>query len=91
MTRTARERFAGLPPHDGRGPSIRVVQVPRPAIQFLAALTEASEGVGLVRTLDEARGIVECWVMPDFEADFDRLIEATARRWPVQRLGREFD
>jgi hypothetical protein len=84
-------RFAGLPVHDGREPVIRVFQMPRPAIQYLTALAEASDGIGLVRTLDESRGIVECWMMPDFIGDFERLMAAVAGHWPVQALAKEFE
>ena len=84
-------RFTSLPPHDGRVPFIRVYQLAQPAIQFLTALVEASDGIGLVRTLDEHRGIVECWIMPDFEQDFERVLQAVAQAWPIQPLGREFE
>ncbi|MCL5270759.1 MAG: DUF4911 domain-containing protein [bacterium] len=83
--------LTGLPPPCGDPPLIRAYQLPPPAIQFLTALMEACDGIGLVRTLDEDRGIVECWVMPDFAADFAALIDAVSREWPVQLLGEEFD
>ena len=86
-----RRRFGSLPKHDGREPVIRVYQLPPPAIQYLTALAEASDGAGLVRTLDESRGIIECWIMPDFEEEFSRLIDATRRDWPIQEIGREFE
>ena len=85
------ERFAVLPAFDGPQPEIRVYQLARPAIQFLTSLVEAAEGIGLVRTLDEQRGIVECWVMPDYRDDFELLITSVASQWPVQMLGREFE
>lgn len=84
-------RFSSLPPHDGRVPSIRVYQLPQPAIQFLTALVEASDGIGLVRTLDEHRGIVECWIMADFEREYEMVLQAVAQEWPIQPLGREFE
>jgi hypothetical protein len=84
-------RFASLTAHDGREPLIRVYQLCRPAIQFLTALVEASDGIGLVRTLDEQRGIVECWIMPDFEEEYDKVLQAVAEGWPIQALGREFE
>jgi hypothetical protein len=84
-------RFAALPKGEDRETLIRVHQLPTPAIRYLTALTEASDGIGLVRTLDEHRGIVECWVMPDFVEEFDRLIQAVASQWPIQTLGPEFE
>jgi hypothetical protein len=83
-------RFARLPAHDGRRPWLRVYQLPPAAIHYLTALTEASDGIGLVRTLDEERGIVECWIMPDFTQDFERLLAAVGAEWPIQPLAREF-
>lgn len=84
-------RFAALPPHDGRDPMIRVYQLAQPAIQFLTALVEASDGVGLVRTLDEDRGLVECWIMPDFEDAYEKILASVAEAWPIQPLGLEFE
>ena len=84
-------RFANLPPHDGRPTLIRVYQIPPPAIQYLTSLAEASDGIGLVRTLDESRDIVECWIMPDFVEDFDALLAAVAEEWPIQPLAQGFD
>ncbi|HOE97252.1 MAG TPA: DUF4911 domain-containing protein [Candidatus Sumerlaeota bacterium] len=81
-----RRRFEHLPPFPGLETIIRVYHLPPPAIQYLTALTEAADGVGLVRTLDEERGIVECWVMPDFEHEFDQILAATAAQWPLQPL-----
>jgi hypothetical protein len=57
----------------------------------LTAWTEAADGVGLIRTLDESRGLVECWVMPDYEHTFQGLIGAVAADWPVQEIGPEFE
>ncbi|MEN6627631.1 MAG: DUF4911 domain-containing protein [Candidatus Sumerlaeia bacterium] len=87
----SRGRFQNLPVHDGRPPEILVLQLPPPAIQYLTAHVEASDGIGVVRTLDEDRGIIECWVMPDYKEEFDALLNWTATQWPIQRLGREFE
>jgi hypothetical protein len=84
-------RFAALPVHDGAPPLIRVYQLPQPAIQLLTALVEASDGIGLVRTLDEDRGIIECWIMPDFIEEYEAILRAVAQAWPLQPLGREFE
>lgn len=84
-------RFSTLPPHDGALPIIRVLQLPQPAIQFITALVEASDGIGLVRTLDEDRGIIECWLMPDFVEEYERIVTLVAQTWPIQTLGAEFE
>lgn len=84
-------RWNRLPRWDGREPVVRVFQLPPPAIQFLAAHSEASEGIGLVRTLDEQRGLIECWIMPEFEPAFDNLLRGAAAQWPVQEIGTDFE
>lgn len=84
-------RFSTLPPHDGRQPVVRIYQLAQPAIQYLTALVEAADGIGLVRTLDETRGIIECWLMPDFIDTYDTILAAVGREWPIQPLGPEFE
>lgn len=84
-------RFPVIPPAKESAPVIRVFQLPCPAIQFLTGITEASDGIALVRTLDENRGIIECWIMPDFLADFESILEAVRAQWPMQPLGDTFE
>ena len=83
--------FSTLPPHDGALPLIRVYQLPQPAIQFITALVEASDGIGLVRTLDEHRGIIECWLMPDFVKEYEQIVRTVSQSWPIQSMGVEFE
>lgn len=75
----------------GAPPLIRVYQMPPPAIAHITHLVEAYDGIGSVRTLDESRGIIECWVMPDAVHAFDRLLNQIGAEYPLQRLGRDFD
>jgi hypothetical protein len=84
-------RFDCLPPPAPAPPLIRVYQLPTAAIQYLTAHVEACEGIGLVRTLDEERGIIECWIMPDYEEDFARQLRAIAQEWPIAPLDRPFE
>lgn len=72
-------------------PIIRAYQTSQPAIQLLTAIVEASDGIGLVRTLDETRGIIECWMMPDFVDVFEIALDAVAKQWPIQFIGTEFE
>ena len=83
--RCARPRIAASRP---RCASIRRH---RPRFNYLTAYVEACDGIGLVRTLDEARGIIECWVMADYVDDFDRQIEAIKQDWPIQPMDRVFE
>ena len=84
-------RFASLPPHDGSAPEIRVYQAPPDEIGYLVSLVEAYEGIGLVRTLDRSRGIIETWSMPDARETFAGVLAAAARQFPIQPLERDFD
>jgi len=84
-------RFSQIPTYSGAEPVIRVYRMPTAAIQYLTSLMEAYDGIGLVRTLDEKRGIVECWLMPDFLEAGEELIASVGEQWPVQVLGREFE
>ena len=88
---SCQHRFANLPPFEGAPPEQRVFQIPTAAIQFLTAWMEAADGIGLVRTLDEWRGLIECWVMPDYKAEFEQLIAALAAEWPIQEIASEFE
>lgn len=83
---SSKHRWAALPAHDGRDPEIRIFQVAAPAIQWLVALVEAYEGIGLVRTLDEHRGLIECWIMPDFVKEFSGIIDTVSQQWPMQPI-----
>ncbi len=67
-----------------REPLFRVYHVPPESIQLLTAWTEAYDGVGLIRSLDEKKGVIECWIMPDYEAVFDSIIGAFASQYPIQ-------
>ena len=73
-----------------RDPLIRPFQLPPTQIGYLTSLFEGYEGIGLVRTLDRSRGIVELWVMPDFEDDFRFLMDAVSRQFPMQPLEKGF-
>ncbi len=70
---------------------IRVYRVPPREIGYLTSLVEASDGIGLIRTLDRQRGIIECWIMADFLEDFEGLMNALSSEFPVQHLPREFE
>lgn len=84
-------RFPALTPHNGSCPEIRVYQAPPDEIGFLVSLVEAYEGIGLVRTLDRSRGIIETWSMPEARETFDGLLAAAGRQFPIQPLDRDFD
>jgi len=70
---------------------IRVYRIPPREIGYLTSLVEASDGIGLIRTLDRSRGIIECWIMADYLEDFEALLHAVSEEFPVQSLPREFE
>lgn len=84
-------KFQNLRPYRGPEPQIRVYRIPARQIGYLSALLEAFDGIGQLRTLDEAKGIIECWVMPGSVDTFDRLIDSAAVEFPIQRLEKGFD
>lgn len=45
-------------------------------IGFLVSLVEAHEGLAIVRTKDAALGIVEFWISPLMQNDFESLLAA---------------
>jgi hypothetical protein len=70
---------------------IRVYRLPPREIGYVTSLVEASDNIALVRTLDRSLGIVECWIMRDFLEDFESLLQALEKEFPIQRLPREFE
>lgn len=45
-------------------------------IGFLVSLVEAYEGLAVVRTKDAAAGIIEFWISPLMQQDFESFLEA---------------
>jgi len=84
-------RFTNLPAYPGAEPLIRVYQMPPGEIGYLTNLVEAYDGIGLVRTLDSSRGIIECWIMPDYEEVFECLLAGLLKEFPMQLLDQGFD
>ena len=50
-------------------------RVPVHEIGFLVSLVEGHEGLAVVRTIDAALGIVEFWISPLMQKDFEALLE----------------
>lgn len=70
---------------------IRVFRIPAAQIAYLSSLMETYEGIGLVRTLDEAKGIIECWLMPYAVESFERMLAQLRSEFPLQSVQSEFD
>ena len=80
--------FPPSPPAEQLELEIRLYQMPSREIGLLTSLVEAYEGIGNVRTLDQGRGIVECWVAPSSADAFDGIIASMRRRFTVVALSR---
>lgn len=52
-------------------------------IGYVCALVEALEGLAIIRTKDNALGIVEFWISPAMKADFEAFLAGLAREIPV--------
>ena len=63
-----------------------VFQVPPPEIGYINSLTEAYEGMAIMRTLDENRGIVEFWVIAELRPAFDDFLNALNEEIPLRRI-----
>lgn len=56
-------------------------------ISFLCSIVEGHEGLAIVRTKDEALGIVEFWISPASRVDFEEFIRGLGSELEV-RLGK---
>jgi len=62
------------------------VEIPREEIAYMVSLFEGYDSLAVVRTLDNARGLVELMVAPDFLDDTRRLLEALKQEIPLRVL-----
>jgi hypothetical protein len=63
-----------------------VIQVPSSEIGYINSVTEAYEGMAIVRTRDEIKGIIEFWVIPELIKSFDEFLDALSAEIPLRRL-----
>lgn len=56
-------------------------------IGFLVSLVEAYEGLAVVRTKDAAAGIVEFWISPLMQQDFESFLEAAREDFGLVVVG----
>ena len=81
--------YSALPRYHGEGVTLRFFRIPSHEIAFLTSLVEAHEGIGLVRTLDSSRGLIECWVASDWIDFFDDFMNSLSRHFPIESLDRD--
>ncbi|GAB4325293.1 MAG: hypothetical protein Kow0059_21280 [Candidatus Sumerlaeia bacterium] len=70
-------------PHDTR---LWLVQVPPAEIGYINSLMEGYEGLALVRTRDEKRGLIELIFTPEQQPALEQFLEALERELPLRRL-----
>lgn len=65
---------------------IYVAQIPPAEIAFVNSVIESYEGIGVVRTRDQHRGIIEIWVMDWAREAFEKIVEDIVREVPFTFL-----
>ena len=58
-------------------------------IGYVNSIIEAYEGLGMTRTTDRNAGLVEVWVMPGFEPDFQVVLDSLAAEIPLEVVEKE--
>ena len=70
----------------GKDTETVVARIPPEEIGYVSALVESYEGIAVLRTRDPQIGIVEFWVIPEFRADFETMLEDLRRETDVKIL-----
>ena len=63
-------------------PIIYLVQIPPGEIAYVNSVIEAYEGLGIVRTRDQARGVIEIWIMRWGDDIFKRIVQELSKDIP---------
>ena len=61
-------------------------EIDKKDIAYLCGLFEAYDGLAVVRTLDQNRGLIELLISPDYTDDVNRLLIALQKELPIRRL-----
>jgi len=80
-----RRRFK-YPLYSGGREIIYRLRIPAREIGYFSATLEAYDGVGLCRTIDEERGVIEVWVPPDRQKEIEEVLKGIEREIPIERL-----
>jgi len=65
---------------------LRCFQIPKNKIVEFNFILAGYEGMGIVRTIDKDRGIIEVLLAPGFEKDFDRLLSQLASEFQATSI-----
>ena len=65
---------------------VRFFQLPREKIVEFIFLLEGYEGLGIVRTLDRERGIIEVLLSSDLEREFNQWLENLSEELNIREI-----
>lgn len=64
----------------------RYYRVDSKEIGYIGFTLHAYEGIGVVRTLDPAQGIIEILISPDFVDEIDRLMDDLQKEIAIEEI-----
>lgn len=67
----------------------RYFMLPPEEIAYVGFVIHSYEGLGVVRTLDGDKGLVEILLSPQMEEELDELLRALAQEVPMRELSRQ--
>jgi len=67
---------------------IRFFQLPPDKIVELIFLLEGEDGIGVVRTLDSDRGLIEILLAPNFEKEFNAFLATVREELGLSEIGK---
>lgn len=69
--------------YPGEAELVYEAQVPPSEIHYVCSITEAYEGLAVVRTKDEKLGIVQFWVPTSVQGDFEEFLARLSEEIPL--------
>ena len=70
---------------------VRFFQLPKEKIVEFIFLLEGYDGIGIVRTLDRDRGIIEVLIAPDLEKDFEQFLKEISPTLNIKEIKKPDD
>lgn len=65
---------------------LRFFKLPRNKIVEFNFILAGYDGMGVIRTIDRARGIVEVMLSPFYEQEFDRLVSSISAEFQITEI-----
>jgi hypothetical protein len=63
-----------------------VLRVPPARIGLVCSIVEAYEGLAVVRTTDQAAGVIDVWVMPGRLPEVESILAELEKQFPMIRV-----